>query len=187
MGCNPTFDHWRLGLCLRLAFAILAFNISSFTSKSRDQGFPRGGKEHPSRNQASQQVRVIMGTYHKRVGPFEAAPSHTKLILNGYTAEAPHGTITASPRRPKTERNTMKLKITFGQTTHFGVPILQNIRSWTQLLFGTRHSLHSLAMAEPPMAGSHGMSACVSRQVFVVAKNRRRGARGKQRPCAGGI
>jgi hypothetical protein len=28
------------------------------------------------------------------------------------------------------------------------VPTRQIIRSWTQLLFGTRHSLHSLALAE---------------------------------------
>jgi hypothetical protein len=45
---------------------------------------------------------------------------------------------------------TMKLKIQFSKETRFEVevPGRQIIRSWTQLLSGTRHSLHSLAMAE---------------------------------------
>ena len=42
----------------------------------------------------------------------------------------------------------MKLKIKFCKETRFDVPNRQIIRSWTQLLFGTRHSLRSLAMAE---------------------------------------
>ena len=42
----------------------------------------------------------------------------------------------------------MKLKIHFEKETRFGVPAGQTIRSWTQLLSGTRHSLRSLAMAE---------------------------------------
>jgi hypothetical protein len=46
----------------------------------------------------------------------------------------------------------MKLKIRFAGETRFDVPARQlvRIRSWTQLLFGTRHSFHSLAMAEQP-------------------------------------
>jgi hypothetical protein len=52
---------------------------------------------------------------------------------------------------------TMKLKIKFGEETRFDVPNRQMIRSWKQLLFGTQHSLRSLAMAEiqKPCARRH--------------------------------
>ena len=47
----------------------------------------------------------------------------------------------------------MKLKIHFSEETRFDVPLRQTprIRSWTQLLSGTRLSFHSLAMAELQM------------------------------------
>jgi hypothetical protein len=51
---------------------------------------------------------------------------------------------------------TMKLKIKFGEEIRFGVPNRQIIRSWTQLLFGTQHSLRSLAMAEIQKPCKHG-------------------------------
>jgi hypothetical protein len=44
----------------------------------------------------------------------------------------------------------MKIRIKFGKETRFSVPTRQIIRTWTQLLFGTRHTLHSLAMNERP-------------------------------------
>jgi hypothetical protein len=51
----------------------------------------------------------------------------------------------------------IKLKIQFAEETRFDVPTRKNIRTWTQLLFGTRHSFHSLAMAEQPKPGKpHG-------------------------------
>ena len=50
----------------------------------------------------------------------------------------------------------MKLKIEFGKETRIDVPARQSIRTWTQLLFGTRHSLHSLALAERPKPGRRG-------------------------------
>jgi hypothetical protein len=49
----------------------------------------------------------------------------------------------------------MKLKIKFGEETRFDVPNRQIILTWTQLLFGTRHSLHSLVMAERPKPRRH--------------------------------
>ena len=42
----------------------------------------------------------------------------------------------------------MKLKIHFREETRFAVPTRQRIRSWSQLLSGTRLSFHSLALAE---------------------------------------
>jgi hypothetical protein len=48
------------------------------------------------------------------------------------------------------EMKIMKLKIHFGEENRFDVPNRQIIRTWTQLLFGTRNSLRSLAMAERP-------------------------------------
>lgn len=46
----------------------------------------------------------------------------------------------------------MRLKIKFGRETRFDIPIQSRlvIRSWTQVLPGTRLSLRSLAMAEQP-------------------------------------
>jgi hypothetical protein len=44
----------------------------------------------------------------------------------------------------------MKLKIKSARETRFVVPIRQRIRTWKQLLSGTRLSLHSLAMTEQP-------------------------------------
>jgi hypothetical protein len=51
----------------------------------------------------------------------------------------------------------MKLKIKFAEETRFVVPARQfaQIRSWGQLLLGTRHSLRSLAMAELPKPCPH--------------------------------
>jgi hypothetical protein len=49
----------------------------------------------------------------------------------------------------------IKLKTEFGKETRFDVPTRPLIRSWTQLLFGTRHSLHSLAMVERPKPRKH--------------------------------
>lgn len=49
-----------------------------------------------------------------------------------------------------TPAKTPKLKMKFAKKTCFGVPTLPPIRSWTQRLFGTRHSVHSLALAEQP-------------------------------------
>ena len=55
------------------------------------------------------------------------------------------------------EKKIMKLKIKFAKETRFVVPIRQSvrIRSWTQLLFGTRHSFHSLVMAGRPKPCKH--------------------------------
>jgi len=50
----------------------------------------------------------------------------------------------------------MKLKIQFGEETRFDVPIRQIIRTWKQLLSGTRLSFHSLALAEQPKSGRRG-------------------------------
>jgi hypothetical protein len=51
----------------------------------------------------------------------------------------------------------MKLKIRFAKETRFVVPNLQlvQIRTWTQSLFGTRHSLRSLAIAEIQKPSNH--------------------------------
>jgi hypothetical protein len=42
----------------------------------------------------------------------------------------------------------MKLKIEFAVETPFALPCRPNFRPWTQLLFGTRHTLRTLAVAE---------------------------------------
>jgi len=46
-----------------------------------------------------------------------------------------------------------KLKIKFARETRFDVPTRQRIRTWRQLLSGTRLSFHLLAMAERPKPG----------------------------------
>jgi hypothetical protein len=95
-----------------------------------------------------------MNLLHERGEIYEALPAHTWMARNeSITA---NGRKPANWRRLKKERNIMKLKITFGKETRFGVPTRQIIRTWTQLLFGTRHSLHSLAMAERPKPGWSG-------------------------------
>jgi len=43
-----------------------------------------------------------------------------------------------------------KLKIKFASETRFVVPTRQRIRTWRQLLSGTRLSFYLLAMAERP-------------------------------------
>jgi len=48
------------------------------------------------------------------------------------------------------EEKMKKLKIKFAGETRFVVPTRQRIRTWSQLLSGTRLSFHSLAMAERP-------------------------------------
>ena len=48
----------------------------------------------------------------------------------------------------KTKTNIMKLKIQFAEETYFDVPNQQIIRTWVQLLPGSRVSLRALAMAE---------------------------------------
>jgi hypothetical protein len=50
----------------------------------------------------------------------------------------------------------MKIKIQFAKEVRFVVPSTQTIRSWTQLLFGTPQSVHSLVMAERPKPGRRG-------------------------------
>lgn len=42
----------------------------------------------------------------------------------------------------------MKLKIEFATETPFTLPCRPSFRPWTQMLYGTRHTLRSLAMAE---------------------------------------
>jgi hypothetical protein len=51
----------------------------------------------------------------------------------------------------------MKLKIKFDAETRFDVFNRQIIRTWTQLLSGTRTSMRSLAMAERPTTARHGV------------------------------
>jgi len=51
-------------------------------------------------------------------------------------------------KRSTKEKKIMKLKIQFSEETRFDVPLRQKIRTWKQLLRGTRLSFHSLAMAE---------------------------------------
>jgi hypothetical protein len=48
------------------------------------------------------------------------------------------------------EKNIMKLRIKFARETRFVVPTRQRIRTWRQLLSGTRLCFHSVAMAEQP-------------------------------------
>jgi hypothetical protein len=48
----------------------------------------------------------------------------------------------------KTKGKIMKLKIQFAEETHFDVPSLQTIKTWSQLLPGMRLLLRALAMAE---------------------------------------
>ena len=54
------------------------------------------------------------------------------------------------------EMKITKLKIQFAEETRFGVPTRQIIRTWKQLLSGTRLSIHSPAMAERPKPGRRG-------------------------------
>ena len=42
----------------------------------------------------------------------------------------------------------IKLKIEFAVETPFALPCRPSFRPWTQVLFGTRHTLRSLAVAE---------------------------------------
>jgi hypothetical protein len=49
----------------------------------------------------------------------------------------------------------MKQRKTSGQKTRFAAPGREIIRSWTQFLSGTRHSFHSLALAEQPKPSRH--------------------------------
>jgi hypothetical protein len=42
----------------------------------------------------------------------------------------------------------MKLKIKFAKETRFDLPCRPMIRPWTQVLYGTPHTMRSLAMAE---------------------------------------
>ena len=44
----------------------------------------------------------------------------------------------------------MKLRIQFAEEISFDVSIREKIRTWMQLLSGTRLSLHAMAMAEQP-------------------------------------
>jgi hypothetical protein len=50
----------------------------------------------------------------------------------------------------------MKIKIQFGAETRFDLPCRPMIRPWTQLLFGIRISMRSLALAEQAMFGRRG-------------------------------
>jgi hypothetical protein len=58
--------------------------------------------------------------------------------------------------KTSTKEKIMLLKIKFCKETRFVVPSRQTIRSWTQLLSGTRLSIRSLVMAERPKAGRRG-------------------------------
>jgi len=49
----------------------------------------------------------------------------------------------------------MKLKIKFAPEVWFNLPCRPIIRPWTRLLFGTRQSMRSLALAELAKSGKH--------------------------------
>jgi hypothetical protein len=91
-----------------------------------------------------------MSIFHNCVEHFEAVPSHTRIALNKSGAADADNKNTGHLAKLEMESKTMKIKIKFGKETRFSVPTRHIIRTWTQLLFGTRHTLHSLAMNERP-------------------------------------
>ena len=72
----------------------------------------------------------------------------TRLNFTRLNSNLTAGQIRHAAGLLKTKRNIMKLKIQFGEETHFDIPSLQPIKTWAQLLPGIRVSLRALAMTE---------------------------------------
>jgi hypothetical protein len=72
----------------------------------------------------------------------------TRLNFTRLNSNLTAGQIRSAAGLLKTKKTIMKLKIQFGEETHFDVRTLQAIKTWVQLLPGTRLSLRALAMAE---------------------------------------